>query len=251
MRKPAARKKKTTVAKASPTARKPAVKPLQPAMEMPVKQQAAMPVGLQVAKETDPVCGMKVDPALTPHQHVHQSQTYYFCSAGCKTKFSINPLKYLEPEDKPGLSAVADGAVYTCPMHQEIRQVGPGACPICGMALEPVEVTATEQPNPELADMRRRFWIGLALALPVVILEMGAHLVDLHSILAPQTSNLVQFAFATPAVLWAGWPFFVRGLQSLQTRNLNMFTLIAMGTGVAWGYSVVGTFLGFLFPAAL
>ncbi len=144
-----------------------------------------------------------------------------------------------------------EGTIYTCPMHPEIRQVGPGSCPICGMALEPAEVSAEAGPNPELVDMTRRFWIGLLLALPVVVLEMGGHLADLHALIAGQTSNWVQLALATPVVLWAGWPFFVRGWASLRSGNLNMFTLIAMGTGVAWGYSIVGTLVPGLFPAEL
>ena len=146
--------------------------------------------------------------------------------------------------------AVPAGTIYTCPMHPQIRQVGPGACPICGMALEPELVAATSEPNPELVDMKRRFWLGLALALPVVALEMGGHLVNLHMIVDPTWSNWLQFLFATPVVLWAGWPFFVRGWQSLVTRNLNMFTLIAMGTGVAWLYSVVAIVFPGLFPPA-
>jgi Cu+-exporting ATPase len=135
-------------------------------------------------------------------------------------------------------------------MHPQIRQVGPGFCPICGMALEPDLVTATSGPNPELADMTRRFWLGLVLTLPVVILEMGGHFANLHMIIGPQWSNWLQFLFATPVVLWAGWPFFVRGWQSLLTRNLNMFTLIAMGTGVAWLYSVIAVLLPDIFPPA-
>ena len=145
---------------------------------------------------------------------------------------------------------VAEGTIYTCPMHPEIRKVGPGSCPICGMALEP-EIAGTEAgPNPELVDMTRRFWIGLVLSLPVVALEMGGHLTNLHMLLGKNLSNWIQFVLATPVVLWAGWPFFVRGWQSLVTRNLNMFTLIAMGTGVAWLYSVVAVLMPNLFPAA-
>jgi Cu+-exporting ATPase len=145
---------------------------------------------------------------------------------------------------------VPEGTIYTCPMHPEIRQVGPGSCPICGMALEP-EIASTETgPNPELVDMTRRFWIGLVLTLPVFVLEMGAHIVGAHNWVAPTLSNYVQFIFATPVVLWAGWPFFVRGWQSLVTRNLNMFTLIAMGTGVAYVYSLVATFAPGIFPDA-
>jgi Cu+-exporting ATPase len=141
------------------------------------------------------------------------------------------------------------GTIYTCPMHPQIRQVGPGNCPICGMALEPDVATAETAPSAELADMRRRFWIALALTVPVLVLEMGGHLAGLH-IVSPQVSNWIQLALATPAVWWGGWPFFVRAWTSLQTRNLNMFTLIAMGTGVAFAYSTVATLAPGVFPAA-
>ena len=195
----------------------------------------------------DPVCGMTVDPHKTPHKHAHKHHTYYFCSDGCRTKFAADPAKYLD-KDKAAAEELPPGTIYTCPMHPEIRQIGPGSCPICGMALEPELATADSGPNPELADMTKRFWIGLVLTLPVVALEMGGHLVDLHGIVSQTASNRIQLALATPVVLWAGWPFFVRGWQSLVTRNLNMFTLIAMGTGVAWGYSVVATVFPQLFP---
>jgi len=197
----------------------------------------------------DPVCGMTVDPQTTPHHHTHRGTAYHFCSAGCRTKFAANPAKYLEPSADTDAVPVPEGTIYTCPMHPEIRQPGPGSCPICGMALEPEMPTAGNGPNPELLDMTRRFWIGLALTVPVVVLEMGGHLFGLH-LLNPTPSNWVQLAFATPVVLWAGWPFFVRGAQSLVTRNLNMFTLIALGTGVAWLYSIVATLAPGLFPAA-
>ena len=140
---------------------------------------------------------------------------------------------------------------YTCPMHPQIRQTGPGSCPICGMALEPLIATADTGESAELRDMTRRLWIGLALAIPVVVLEMGGHLIDLHRFLSLQTSNWLQLFFGTPVVLWAGWPFFVRGWQSVKNRSLNMFTLIALGTGAAWVYSIVGTFAPQLFPAEL
>jgi P-type Cu+ transporter len=197
----------------------------------------------------DPVCGMTVDPHKTPHRHEHGGRTYYFCSAGCRTRFSADPAKYLSPAQAMPAPAVPAGAIYTCPMHPQIRQVGPGACPICGMALEPELVTAETAPNAELADMKRRFWIGLVLSVPVVVLEMGGHLFNLHMLMGTR-SNWLQFLLATPVVLWCGWPFFVRGWQSLVTRNLNMFTLIAMGTGVAWLYSVVALLLPDLFPSA-
>jgi Cu+-exporting ATPase len=207
------------------------------------------------ARAIDPVCGMTVDPQETPHRHDHEGHAYYFCSAGCLRKFVAEPDKYLNvspramPRVEPNRPAPA-GTIYTCPMHPEIRQVGPGSCPICGMALEPLMATAEAGPNPELVDMTRRFWIGLALSVPVVALEMGGHVADLHMLLGQTASNWLQFLFATPAVLWAGWPFFERGWQSLRTRNLNMFTLIAMGTGVAWIYSVVATLAPGVFPAA-
>ena len=197
----------------------------------------------------DPVCGMTVDPHTTPHRHTHHGHPYYFCSSGCRTKFAAEPEKYLSPEAH-GAPDVPEGTVYTCPMHPEVRQIGPGACPICGMALEPEIATAETGPNPELADMTRRFWIALALTIPVFVLEMGAHLFGAHAWIDQTLSNWLQFAFATPAVLWAGWPFFQRGWQSLLTRNLNMFTLIALGTGVAYGYSVIATLAPSLFPAA-
>jgi P-type Cu+ transporter len=155
------------------------------------------------------------------------------------------------PAESPApAAAVPEGTIYTCPMHPQVRQAGPGACPICGMALEPELAAAEAAPNPELADMTRRFWVGLVLALPVVVLEMGGHLANLHALLGQTLANWLQFIFATPVVLWAGWPFFVRGWQSILTRNLNMFTLIAMGIGVAWLYSVVALLLPGLFPPA-
>jgi Cu+-exporting ATPase len=195
----------------------------------------------------DPVCGMTVDPHTAKHRAEVRGHPYYFCSAGCRTKFIANPDKYLgERTPEP----VIEGAIYTCPMHPQIRQVGPGSCPICGMALEPEMPAPDTGPNPELADMTRRFWIGLALALPVMVLEMGGHIAGAHNWVDPALSNYIQFAFATPVVLWAGAPFFVRGWQSLVTRNLNMFTLIAMGTGVAYVYSVVATFAPGVFPEA-
>ncbi|RVH76676.1 copper-translocating P-type ATPase [Sinorhizobium meliloti] len=144
---------------------------------------------------------------------------------------------------------MTEGAIYTCPMHPQVRQIGPGNCPICGMALEPEVITAETGPSPEFVDMRRRFWIGFVLTLPVLALEMGGHLTNLHMLLGAQTSNWLQLVFSTPVVLWAGAPFFERAWRSLVTRRLNMFTLIAMGTGVAWVYSVVATVAPGQFPA--
>ena len=196
----------------------------------------------------DPVCGMSVDPTATAHRASHDGQDYFFCSAGCRTKFIGDPMRYLNPpvEAEPAVP----GAIYTCPMHPEIRQEGPGSCPICGMALEPETVTAEAPPNHELIDFTRRFWVGLVLTLPVFALEMGGHLANLHMLIPGQMSNWIQFALATPVVLWCGWPFFERGWTSLRTRRLNMFTLIAMGVGVAWLYSVVAVVAPTLFPPA-
>jgi Cu+-exporting ATPase len=196
----------------------------------------------------DPVCGMEVDPHTAKHRADYGGHPYYFCSDGCRTKFVADPSSYLTERAPP---PVVEGAIYTCPMHPDVRQVGPGSCPICGMALEPELASAENGPNPELADMSRRFWIGLILTIPVFALEMGGHLTGLHQWLGQQTSNWLQFALATPVVLWAGWPFFERGWASLITRNLNMFTLIAMGVGVAWLYSVIATVFPGIFPAEL
>jgi P-type Cu+ transporter len=197
----------------------------------------------------DPVCGMTVEPRRTPHTGTYSGADYFFCSASCRTKFQADPARYLDAGKLAPKPSAAD-AIYTCPMHPQIRQPGPGSCPICGMALEPEIATAHAAPNPERIDMERRLWIGLVLAVPVVILEMGGHLASLHVAVPPAFSTWIQFALATPVVLGAGWPFFVRAAQSLRTRNLNMFTLIAMGTGVAWLYSVAATLAPSLFPAA-
>ncbi|WP_436031339.1 heavy metal translocating P-type ATPase [Caulobacter sp. LjRoot300] len=196
----------------------------------------------------DPVCGMTVDPKVTVHHAAHDGQPVRFCSAGCRTKFVGDPDKYLNASSHSAAPPTSPDALYTCPMHPEIRHVGPGSCPICGMALEPITITAEHGPNPELADMTRRFWFGLALAAPVFALEMGGHLTGLMMLMDRQVSNWIQLALATPVVLWAGWPFFVRGWTSLVTRRLNMFTLIAIGVGVAWTYSIVAVLRPSLFP---
>ena len=189
------------------------------------------------AKVKDVVCGMSVDPAKTPHRATHQGKDYFFCGAKCREKFLLDPSKYLALQPITPPPPVQAGTIWTCPMHPEIRRDGPGPCPICGMALEPLQPTASNAPNPELADMKRRFWIGLALATPTAALAMlGGYL------------PWLQFALATPVVLWSGWPFFVRGWASLVNRNLNMFTLIALGTGVAYLDSVVALFFPDLFP---
>jgi P-type Cu+ transporter len=195
----------------------------------------------------DPVCGMTVNPETSKHRFEYRGETFHFCSAGCRTKFAADPEKYLD-QNKQERAPVPEGTIYICPMHPEIRQAGPGSCPICGMALEPDVVSLDAAPNPELTDMTRRFWIGAILSVPPVVLEMGGHLAGHHGLIDPALSNWIQLVFATPVVLWAGWPFFVRGWQSLITRNLNMFTLIAIGTGVAYVYSLVGTIVPQAFP---
>ena len=200
-----------------------------------------------IAPAIDPVCGMKVDPATARHRLAYQGRDYFFCGGRCRERFEADPEKYLKPrETEPPAPA---GAIYTCPMHPEVRQQGPGSCPICGMALEPEQISLDDAPDPELIDMTRRFWIALALTTPVFVIEMGRHLGLMH-LLPPMWSNWISLLLATPVVLWAGAPFFARGWQSLLTRNLNMFTLIAIGTGTAWLYSMVGTLAPQLFPPA-
>ena len=200
---------------------------------------------------TDPVCGMTVKTADARNKAQHDGHTYYFCSPRCLAKFTAEPLRYLKPAAAPAAPAVKPGTIYTCPMHPEIRQAGPGSCPICGMALEPAEARLDEGPNEELLDMTRRLWIGAALAVPVLAVDMGGHLFGIDALLPHGMKNWLLLVLATPVVLWAGWPFFVRGAQSVARRSLNMFTLIALGTGVAWLYSVVATVAPGLFPAAL
>jgi P-type Cu+ transporter len=201
------------------------------------------------SRAIDPVCGMSVDPHTAQHRTAHRGRPYHFCCAGCKTKFEADPNRYLDA-GKQAAEPVPEGAIYTCPMHPEVRQVGPGSCPICGMALEPELPTAGEEPDPELSDMSRRFWVGLALTVPVFILEMGDHIFGFGHRLGHLALNWMQLVFATPVVLWGGRPFFERGWQSVKSGNLNMFTLIAMGTGVAWLYSLIATLFPSFLPAA-
>lgn len=201
----------------------------------------------------DPVCGMRIAPEDAVGTHVHEGTTYHFCSARCLEDFRADPAQFTRSSEartvRPPTSGSVDGTEYICPMHPAIVRNEPGSCPICGMALEPRVVARDAQPNPELVDMTRRFWAGLAFTLPVVALEMGGHLTGLHTLVPPQVSAWLQLVLATPVVLWAGWPFFVRGWASVVARSLNMFTLIAMGTGVASAYSVVATVAPGLFPA--
>lgn len=197
----------------------------------------------------DPVCGMSVDPHTAEHRSQHAGKTWYFCSARCQSKFDEDPGKYLGERQEPAKPA-APGAMYTCPMHLEIRQQGPGDCPICGMGLEPEQVSLNDGPSEELTDMTRRFWIGLFLALPVVVIEMTGHFIGLDQIVSPQALNWIQLVLATPVVVWCGLPFFVRGWKSVVNRNLNMFTLISIGTGVALIYSLVAVLVPQVFPDA-
>jgi len=207
----------------------------------------------QMNMAVDPVCGMAVDPNAGKPSYRHAGHVYYFCSDGCRSKFAADPSRYLvrsgEPEPLP------QGALYTCPMHPEIVQEGPGHCPICGMALEPMGVPPEHEHggHPELVDFTRRLWVAVPLSLALVALDMGTHVVgvDLLPFLSSHAQQWLQLAIAVPAVLWCGWPFFVRGFQSIRTGWLNMFTLIALGTGAAFLYSVVATIAPELFPVSM
>ena len=192
----------------------------------------------------DPVCHMRVDPSTARFKHQYRDHTYSFCCQGCRDKFQADPVKYLGPAHPPPPLA-PPGALYTCPMHPEVRQIGPGVCPKCGMALEPVEATAGEERNPELTGMTRRFWIGLVLTVPVLALSMGAMFGLGWS---GRSLGWVELVLATPVVLWCGRPFFERGWASIVNRSPNMFTLISTGTGTAYLYSVVAVLFPGLFP---
>ncbi|HPF46642.1 MAG: heavy metal translocating P-type ATPase [Alphaproteobacteria bacterium] len=196
----------------------------------------------------DPVCGMTVDIATVKYQSNYKNDDYYFCSSHCHSKFEADPDIYLEK--RPAPEQMPKGTKYTCPMHPEIIQDHPGDCPICGMALEPMGVvSADEGPNPELVDFTKRLKIGFIAAAPVFILEMGGHIFPaIHQLIAPQTSYIIQFILASVVVLWTAQPIFVRGYKSIKTMNLNMWTLISLGTGVAYLYSIVALFLPGFFP---
>ncbi|WP_266171223.1 heavy metal translocating P-type ATPase [Dyella subtropica] len=195
----------------------------------------------------DPVCGMTVDPHNAKHRAEHEGHTYYFCAERCCAKFVAEPLRYLQ--DKPLPAPVAPGAIYTCPMHPEVQQVGPGDCPKCGMALEPMMPSAEEDDGGELRGMSQRFWMLVALTLPVFLLAMGPHLFGWH-LPGPwdRVAAWVETVLASVVVLWGGAPFFARGWRSLKPWSPNMYTLIALGTGVAWLYSMVAFFLPGVFP---
>ena len=188
---------------------------------------------------------MQVDPHATPHHLVHGGQTYHFCSARCREAFSADPSRYVHPAPEPVTDAMPAGTIYTCPMHPQIRQVGPGTCPICGMALEPEMPGPGDEDNPELGDFSRRFWWTLPLSLATLVLAMAGHRI---ASLAADARSWIEFAMSTPVVLWAGWPFFERCVQSIRHRSPNMFTLIGIGVGAAFGYSVVATVAPGFFP---
>ncbi len=215
-------------------------------MHTPLGYGAAL-VSETIEAVRDPVCGMTVDPAKTPHSATHGGQPFHFCCAGCRTKFEADPQRYLAPGGAEAAPAGSATAVYTCPMHPQVRQVGPGACPICGMALEPATVTLDDAPNPELADFSRRFWVGLALAAPLVAIDMGGHFLG-HA-MGGAWMRWLEAALASPVVLWAGWPFLQRGWASVASRHLNMFTLIGLGVAVAYVASLAALVAPGLFPA--
>jgi len=195
---------------------------------------------------TDPVCGMAVDPATTTHHARHDGSDYPFCSDGCRRKFIADPQRYLTP-DADTAEPVPAGTLYTCPMHPEIVQEGPGTCPLCGMALEPAMPSLEEGEHPELTDFRRRFWWSLPLSVATMALAMLAMTPVLHG-LSPDLRVWIELALATPVVLWAGWPFLQRWAQSIRHRSPNMWTLIGTGVLAAYGYSVVATIAPGLFP---
>ncbi|HUC73337.1 MAG TPA: heavy metal translocating P-type ATPase [Stellaceae bacterium] len=195
--------------------------------------------------ERDPVCGMTVDPATAVQRVEHAGHIHYFCGTRCRERFEADPARYLKPAPAPPPTGAA--GQWTCPMHPQIVRSEPGSCPICGMALEPTSPAAGDMPNPELRDMTRRFWVGVALSAPLVIIAMTEHAAML---LPGRAAVWVQLVLATPAVLWCGRPFFERGLASLVHRRLNMFTLIMLGTGVAYGYSLIAALLPEIFPAS-
>ncbi len=208
---------------------------------------------VEMKMATDPVCGMTVDPNAGKPSFAHGGHTFHFCSEGCRSKFAADPDRYLNKSGEP--EPLPQGTLYTCPMHPQIVQEGPGPCPICGMALEPMGVPPEHEHggNAELVDFTRRLWLAVPLSLLLVALDMGSHVfgLDLLPFLAPQAQQWLKLALAAPVVLWCGWPFFVRGFASLRSGWLNMFTLIALGTGAAFLYSLVATLAPGLFPAAM
>ncbi len=200
----------------------------------------------------DPVCGMSVAPETAAGRYNYQGETFYFCSIGCLNKFKQNPSNFLEKKkEEKQVATEREGVEYTCPMHPEILQIGPGTCPLCGMALEPKVFSLDDKPDPEFVDMKRRFWISAVLTVPVFVLAMAEMLPNFHEFISPKISIWIQFLLATPVVLWGGLPFFVRGWQSIGNRSPNMFTLIAIGTGAAYLFSLFALFFPDLFPVSM
>lgn len=199
----------------------------------------------------DPVCGMTVDPATSTYHAEHAGEKFTFCGASCKTKFVADPAHYLEDASQQQHAAMSHdtGTIWTCPMHPQIRKAGSGSCPICGMALEPAAPSRDDKPNPELVDFTRRLWVAGTLSVPLLLLSMGAEMFGLR-LIDPIFSSWIQLALTAPIVLWAGAPFFARGWTSLRTRQLNMFTLISIGVGAAFAYSLVATVVPGLFLAS-
>jgi P-type Cu+ transporter len=226
------------------------------------KQSGTLPILASAPKHKDPVCGMRVDPAHAAGTVEHAGKSYYFCSQGCAKRFSVDPQRFLNAPGTAGMEHAAEadprrapesrsapetaGIRYTCPMHPEIVQIGPGTCPICGMALEPMDIVAGVEADPEYESMRQRFWVSAALSLPLLLFSMFGDSLGLH--LSPTVRNWIQLAMATPVVLWGGWPFFQRFWASLINRSPNMFTLIGLGTGAAYLDSVVATLFPQIFP---
>ena len=205
--------------------------------------------GMDARLERDPVCSMTVEPTTARHRREHDGRTYWFCSEGCARKFEATPADYLNGQPQSSREASTD-AIYTCPMHPEIEQAGPGDCPICGMALEPRMVSAEDGPSTDYLDMRRRFWVSAALALPLLLWVMGDHLFGFGDMIPRQLAHWLQLALATPVVLWAGWPIVKRCFASFRNLSPNMWTLIGIGVGAAYLYSVVATLAPGIFPAA-
>src|SRR5262245_2424714 len=206
----------------------------------------------EVTEVIDPVCGMTISPADSVGEVEHRGQTYYFCNESCLDQFRESPDRFLSPGARSAAPPPVGVTEWTCPMHPEIVRSEPGSCPICGMALEPRTITLQDEGNPELDDMARRFWVGVALTLPALLLAMSEYLPGdlVGSVIRGSAMNWLQLALTTPVILWGGWPFFVRGWQSIVNRSLNMFTLIALGVSVAFVFSVVATAFPALFPAS-
>ncbi len=205
-------------------------------------------------KETgikDPVCGMDVNPDKTEHHFTHKGQEYHFCSSKCLGKFKASPEQYINKKEDTANKNVPEGTIYTCPMHPEVEQIGPGSCPKCGMALEPKGVVVDDEgPNPELVDFTRRFWVGAVLTVPLLILAMSPYigLGAIRELFGERTTLWIELVLGTPVILWSGWPFFERGYHSFRTLNLNMFSLIGMGTGAAYIFSLVAVLTPNIFP---